>query len=443
MPDSATTIASPLTLPCGAVLPNRIAKAAMTEGLADAGDNPTPALGTLYRTWSDGGAGLLITGNVMVDRRFLERGGNVVLEDERALEQLKAWAKAGTAAGNHLWMQINHPGRQCSRFVSSQPLSPSDVQLKLAGNFARPRAMTEAEILDVIQRFARTAALARTAGFTGVQIHSAHGYLGSQFLSPATNRRTDRWGGSLENRARFLLETVAAVRQAVGPDFPIGVKLNSADFQKGGFTLEECVQVSSWLGQAGIDLLEISGGTYENLVFMDTGPQDSNPSSQRDSTRQREAFFLEYADAISRAARVPLMITGGFRSLAVMNQALADGKTAVIGIARPFCTQPDFPKRLMAGDIERTPVDEHHLVLGSGLLGPGSRFRTIRAVNNQGQAGWYYRQMIRLSRQQAPQPEPGVLGAFCRHMLNDWRLVLRRRLRGPGAAAASSGSPRA
>ncbi len=422
---ATTTIATPLTLPCGVTIPNRIAKAAMTEGLADARDRPTAELATLYRRWSEGGAGLLISGNVMVDRRFLERGGNVVLEDDGALPALREWTAAGTVAGNQLWMQINHPGRQCSRFVSSQPLSPSDVQLKLAGNFARPRALTVAEIHDVIARFARTAALARAGGFTGVQIHSAHGYLGSQFLSPVTNRRTDEWGGTLANRARFLLATVAAVRKAVGSDFPVAVKLNSADFQKGGFTLEECIQVSQWLGEAGIDLLEVSGGTYENLVFLEV-----DAAGQRRSTRQREAFFLEYAEAIAAAAKVPLMVTGGFRTLATMNMALQEGKTDLVGIARPFCTLPDFPRQLLEGRIDRTPVDEHKLVLGKGLLGSGSRLSLVRAVNNQGQAGWYYRQMIHLARGDQPNPDHGVLGSFCRQMLNDWRLLWRRERAG-------------
>lgn len=414
-------IASPLTLPCGVTLPNRIAKAAMTEGLADRHDNPTPELNTLYRRWSEGGAGLLITGNVMVDRRFLERGGNVVLEDDRAMTRLKAWARAGQVAGNHLWMQINHPGRQCSRLVNSEPFSPSDVQLKLVGNFARPRAMTESDILDVIQRFATTAGLAKQAGFSGVQVHSAHGYLGSQFLSPVTNQRTDRWGGPLENRARFLMETVAAVRREVGPAFPIGVKLNSSDFQQGGFTLEECVQVSSWLGEASVDLLEISGGTYENLVFMDT-------AEKRESTRTREAFFLEYATAIKEAAAVPVMITGGFRTLDAMNKALEAHETDVIGIARPFCVRPDFPQLMLEGKLDQTPVNEHELVLGKGSLSPASPYKSIRAINNQGQAGWYYRQMIRIARHQDPDPAPGIFRTFCAQMLNDWRLVLRRKI---------------
>ena len=256
-------------LPCGAVLPNRLCKAAMTEGLADAQLRATARHATLYRQWSEGGAGLLLTGNVMIDRNVLERPGNVAIDvahggdnaDARA--QLRQWAQAGTVAGNHLWMQISHAGRQSPRYVTNRPLAPSAVQLDLLGNYARPRAITEAEILDFIGRFARVAQIARECGFTGVQIHSAHGYLLSSFLSPVTNQRDDAWGGSLANRARMLLETVRAVRKAVGSDFPVSVKLNSDDFRKGGFTHAECLQVVEMLNGEGLDLLEISGGTYE------------------------------------------------------------------------------------------------------------------------------------------------------------------------------------
>jgi 2,4-dienoyl-CoA reductase-like NADH-dependent reductase (Old Yellow Enzyme family) len=216
-------LAGPLRLPCGAVLPNRLCKAAMTEGLADSLLRATPRHETLYRQWSEGGAGLLLTGNVQVDRTDLERPGNVAIDvsaaqtvSDEALQRLRAWARAGTVGGNHLWMQLSHAGWQSPRYITSRPLAPSDVQLKLLGNYARPRPLTEAEILDFIQRFARAAVIARETGFTGVQVHGAHGYLLSSFLSPVTNRRTDAWGGSLENRARFLLEVVRAVRKAVG-----------------------------------------------------------------------------------------------------------------------------------------------------------------------------------------------------------------------------------
>ena len=242
MPCLSTCIDS-LQLPCGVALPNRLLKSAMTEGLADRYDRATERHVTLYRRWSEGGTGTLITGNVMIDRRFLERPGNVVIEDKDGLEQLRRWAEAGTVAGNQLWMQISHPGRQCSKSSSRRPLAPSDVQLKLMGNFGRPIAMTAQDIQEALDRFARAAGIAREAGFTGVQLHAAHGYLISEFLSPRLNRRNDDWGGSLAARARFLLEAVARTRRVVGSDYPLAVKLNSADFQKGGFSL---TRASRW-----------------------------------------------------------------------------------------------------------------------------------------------------------------------------------------------------
>ncbi|MGM0563325.1 MAG: NADH:flavin oxidoreductase/NADH oxidase family protein [Pseudomonadota bacterium] len=424
-----STLNSELTLPCGAVLPNRLAKAAMTEGLADDRDHATQSLANLYQTWSKGGCGLLITGNVMVDHRFLERPGNVVLEDESGMAALRRWAAAGTAAGNHLWMQISHPGRQCSRLVSSQPLSPSDVQLKMLGNFARPRAMTGAEIETAIEGYARTAALAKEAGFTGVQIHAAHGYLISQFLSPVTNRRGDQWGGSLENRSRFLMRTVAAVRERVGADFPVGVKLNSADFQRGGFSLDDSAQVAAWLSEAGIDLLEISGGTYEQLRLLGHGDDHSQDRDVRESTRRREAYFLDYARRIRQACTVPLMVTGGFRSRLTMEEAVAGGEIEVVGLARPLCGEPGIARYLLRRQVDYAPAYERDLKLGSGLLGPASPIPLIKVINVQGEVAWFYHQILQLSRQKSPELGLTVLPAFLRHMAREYRIGLRRRWR--------------
>jgi len=274
-----------LPLPCGITLANRLCKSAMTEGLASPGGRATPALQRVYAAWAAGGAALHISGNIMIDGRYLERAGNVVVEDESGLAELRAWAATVHAQGSVLWGQISHPGRQCPRLVALHPLAPSPIQLDLVGNFGQPRAMTEDQILDAIARFGRSASVLKTAGFDGVQLHSAHGYLLSQFLSPRTNRRDDRWGGSLENRARPLLESVRAVRAAVGRAFPVSVKLNSSDFVKGGFEPEECLQVVRWLSEAGIDLLEVSGGTYEQTEFFKAHAEDEI----RDSTREREA----------------------------------------------------------------------------------------------------------------------------------------------------------
>ena len=428
-------IEQPLTLPCGHTLANRLCKSAMTEGLANPIGQATAAHQRLYARWGSGGAAMHVSGNIMIDRRYLERAGNVVVEDDTGIDALKAWADVVHAHGSQLWAQISHPGRQCPRLVTLTPLAPSAVQLSVAGNFGKPRAMTEDDIGDVIARFARTAAVLKAAGFDGVQLHAAHGYLLSQFLSPRTNLREDRWGGALDHRARLLLEAVRAVRSCVGTDYPVSVKLNSADFVQGGFTLDESIQVVRWLGEAGIDLLELSGGTYEQLEFF----KAHDPAEIRDSTRRREATFLKYAASIKPAASMPVMITGGFRTLAGMEAALHSGNTDMIGIARPFCLDPDFPARMLAGRLDALPVPEDRLVLGRGYWGPNSRAHTIRAFNNQAQAGWYYHQIERLGAGLAPQPGLSPWRALLGHFRKDFaRAMARRRAASlqPGPAKA-------
>ena len=416
-------IEQPLRLPCGVTLANRLCKSAMTEGLASPAGRATPAHQKLYAAWAAGGAALHLTGNIMIDRRYLERAGNVVVDDESGLAELRAWAATVHAQGGVLWGQISHPGRQCPRLVNLHPLAPSPIQLDLAGNFGRPRAMTEPEILDVVDRFARTAGILKTAGFDGVQLHAAHGYLLSQFLSPRTNRRDDRWGGSLENRARLLLASVRAVRDAVGPAFPVSVKLNSSDFVKGGFEPEECVQVVRWLSQAGIDLLEVSGGTYEQTEFFKAHAEDEI----RDSTRQREAMFLKYAGAIKAVAAMPVMVTGGFRTRAGMDDALRRDATDLIGLARPFCLDPAFPRRMLAGELEALPVPEDRLVLGRGFWGPNSSSKHLQGLNNQCQAGWYYRQIEHLGAGREPEPGLSPWAALRGHFSKDFQRAMARK----------------
>jgi len=282
-----TTLSSSLTIPNGAVIRNRFGKSAMSEALGTVDNRMTDALPRLYARWAAGGTGLLITGNVMIDRRHLGEPNNYALEDDRDMALLSAWAKAGTANGTQLWMQINHPGRQVIRFIDPDPVGPSAVPFRkdMQALFATPRALREEEIEDIIRRFANTARLAQQAGFGGAQIHGAHGYLVSQFLSPLTNLRTDKWGGSPENRMRFLVEIYKAMRASTGKSFALSIKMNSADFQRGGFTEEESIQVARTLAGLGMDLIEISGGTYEQ-------PEMSG-GNVRTSTREREAYFLK------------------------------------------------------------------------------------------------------------------------------------------------------
>lgn len=424
---------SSLVLPCGAVLPNRLCKAAMTEGLADAWLRSTPRLESLYRTWSQGGAGLLITGNVQVDRHVLERPGNVAIDvtdpvtvAPEARRRLTAWARAGTECGNHLWPQISHAGRQSPRYVTGQPLAPSAVQLQILGSYARPRALAEPEILELIERFARAAEVSRECGFTGVQVHGAHGYLISSFLSPVTNRRTDAWGGSLENRARFLIEVLRATRRRVGADFPVGLKLNSDDFRKGGFSNDECIRVVEWLNREQVDLLEVSGGTYEQPRLIGFEGKRDSAVPLRASTRSREAYFGAYAEGIRRVARMPLMITGGFRSASAMAAAISGGDCDVIGLGRPLCTEPDLPRRLLDDPATVATRWEDQLVYSRrGWRSPASPWLPLRVLNVLSSQGWYYQQIFRLADEGRPDHSLGLGSAALAYLTDEIRSARR------------------
>lgn len=327
-----------LILPNGSVIPNRIAKASMEENMADAAHGPSAGLKRLYRAWADGGAGLLLSGNVMIDRRGMTGPGAVVLEDERELASFREWARIGRAGGAQFWLQLNHPGRQMMKELGQVTLAPSAVAIDLGKHsalFAMPRAMTEDDIADVIARFASSAALAEQAGFSGIQIHAAHGYLISQFLSPLTNQRSDRWGGSLENRARLLIEAIKAVRARVGAAFCVAVKLNSADFQRGGFDASDAQQVVQMFDGLGVDLVELSGGSYEAPAMQ---------GQTRDGrTLAREAYFLEFAQDIARTASMPVMVTGGIRRLDIVEKVLASG-VAMAGLATALAVNPALPR---------------------------------------------------------------------------------------------------
>jgi 2,4-dienoyl-CoA reductase-like NADH-dependent reductase (Old Yellow Enzyme family) len=414
---SPTLLNAPLTLPNGATIANRIAKAAMTEGLADTNAYPSAALERLYAQWAGSGCGVLITGNVMIDRQHLERPGNVVIDrapDPRMRIMLSGWARAAQSGGAKIWMQINHAGRQTQVTVNSHPKAPSAIKLGLPGKkFGVPQALTEAEILDLIERFANAALVARDTGFDGVQIHAAHGYLLSSFLNPRANQRRDVWGGSLENRARILLETVKAVRAKTGNDFTLTVKLNSADFQKGGFTFADCTEVVSWLAQHRIDLVEISGGNYEQARMMDLdGIEERDLSGLQPSTKAREAYFADFAAQMLRDVRVPLMVTGGFRSAAAMESAVAEDGIAMIGIGRPMCVDTHCVQKLLRGELAQLEQWEKRLRLGPGWLGPHSPSNIIKMLNGFGVTYWFYQQFRRIGRGQAVARDLSVLSAL-------------------------------
>ena len=420
---ASVNIESVLKLPCGVDVKNRICKAAMTEGLADEQNRATDKHVTLYSRWAEGGSGILLTGNIQIDHRYLERPGNVVVEGKQSNEQLsrlRAYAEAGTKNNTHLWAQISHAGRQTPAAVAPTPVGPSDIQLKMPGAaFGKPRALEHDEILDIIARFAHTAKVLQDSGFTGVQLHGAHGYLISEFLSPDINTRTDEWGGSLENRARLLLESIRAVRKAVGDKFPVSLKLNSADFQKGGFSHEESVQVATWLNDEGLDLLEVSGGTYEQPKLVGLDSLTLNPDRAEEvkkSTVAREAYFLEYAKDIRAVFKNPMMVTGGFRSRAGMDAALDAGACDMIGLGRPLCVDSEIVNKLVSKEVETTTIFEKSLQMGPGwlhwLIGLNSPIRLFSALNGWGQQGWWCTQIINMGEGRDPDLELGVFKAF-------------------------------
>lgn len=380
---SRADLSHPLTLRSGLVLPNRIAKAAMTENLADADNQPTPRLERLYRTWGEGGAGLLITGNLMVDRRYLERSRNVVADARVDMARLAAWA--GSTGHAPVLAQLNHPGRQTNRFMAWRPVAPSaGAAVSMLGAFGPPRALDADEIELIVDQFVAAAVRCRDAGFDGVQVHAAHGYLLAQFLSPATNQRSDKWGGDVPRRARALLEVVRRTRHATGDGFTISVKLNSADFRHGGLTEDDAAEVARLLDGEGIDLLEVSGGTYESGALL--GLADGQAATGTD----REAYFAGFAARIADHVQVPVMLTGGIRTREAMQALVGSDAVDVIGLARPLAMHPDLPTRLLAGH--------------AGAIDLPAR-RVPGPLELAGESEWYEAQLARISRGLATDPD--------------------------------------
>lgn len=392
--NTPSILAQTFTLPCGTIVPNRIIKSAMSEYAVKNG-TPNQVIVNMYERWGKGGAGILISGNVMVDSRTMEEFRNIVVEDDTHLEILKEIGHVSQKHGTHLWMQINHPGRQARGGRKSDVVSPSDVLLPIMkGVFAKPRPLKEVEIKDLIQRYANTAEVAKKAGWKGVQIHGAHGYLVSQFLSTRTNKRKDDWGGSLENRARFVREIYKEMRSRLGNDFPIGIKINSKDFQKGAFTEDESMQVIQWLAEDGIDMIEISGGTYERAAMVGIG--------QKESTKRREAYFADFVNRLRTHTNVPLLLTGGLRTAAVMETALQNNEFDFVGMARPFAVDPDIARHLIDGTVT---------TIQAGRISSGISFVDKLGILD---VHWYADQMKRMGRGLEPDPKLGNMGVLFR-----------------------------
>ena len=384
----------PLTFTNGKTAKNRFFKSAMEEQLAKH-NQPTQTLVHLYDTWAKGGIGISVTGNVMVAANGKGSINDVVITDERSMDTLKAWAKAGTQNDTLLIMQINHAGKQSPKVINPVPVAPSAVALKGMDGFINPpRALADNEIETIIQQFIQTAKIAEQAGFSGVQIHGAHGYLVSQFLSPHHNQRTDKWGGSLENRMRFLVEIYQGIRAVVRPEFLVGLKLNSADFQKGGFDETDSIQVVQKMSELGIDFIEISGGNYESPEML----------TAKASTKQREAFFIDYAEKARAVSQVPLIITGGFRSEQAMNDALNSGHLDFIGIARPLALMPDLPSQINNGTYQIITTER----IKTGFAPVDKKLGAVLEMD------WYMYQMALIGRGKQPNPK-----------LSPWKVLLK------------------
>jgi len=313
----------PIELPCGVILKNRIAKSAMSDSLGDGCGNPTDTQIRLYERWASGGVAASIIGEVQCTPNFAEKPGNLVLRADSDRDKFTELARRGSAHETQLWLQLGHAGAM-AHIPISMPRGPS--QIEIPGLSCS--ALTLEEIQNLPREFAQTASLAQDLGFEGVQIHAAHGFLLSQFLSPLFNKRNDAYGGSLVSRMRLLLEVVEQVRKDVSPSFVIAVKLNATDQLEGGFEGHEALDVISALDATGIDLIDISGGTYFPGAKSASDSAGTGP------------YFIDFAKQARARTTKPLMVTGGFKTRKHAEDAIADGGVDLVGIARGLVIDP-------------------------------------------------------------------------------------------------------
>lgn len=336
---------------------------------------PSKNLINVYKRWGEGQIGTILTGNLMIDYNQLEAKGNAIIPPEAKFEGERFEAFETLAAeskkhGSLIIGQVSHPGRQVTTDINSDPVSASDVQLKgsiMGMTFSKPHAASTEEIQKIINGFAHAAEFLHKAGYDGIELHGAHGYLLSQFLSQTTNKRTDKYGGSLENRSRLIMEIADEVQKRVPKSFILSIKINSVEFQDKGFESEECKALCASLEAHHFDFVELSGGTYEELAF----------THKRDSTKKREAFFLEFAETIVPALhKTKTYITGGFKTVGAMVGALktVDG----VGLLRPVCQEPRLCADILSGKVKgaiKQRLDESNF--GITNVAAGTQIRMI------------------------------------------------------------------
>ena len=340
-----TVLGRPLELPCGVKLKNRLVKSAMSDSLGDGEGNPTDAQMRLYERWAQGGAALSLIGEVQADPRYPEKPGNLVLAPGAALQAMHDLARRGSANGARIWPQIGHAGA-LSHVPISRPRGPSALDIE----GLRCEGMSLDDIRELPGTYARAAKLAKDAGFGGVQIHAAHGFLLSQFLSPLFNRRTDAYGGSIEGRFRIIHEVIDAVREAAGPSFPLGIKVNSTDKLVGGLTEDDALAVVRLLGRTSVDLIDVSGGTYF-----------PGAASSSDGTSSSGPYFVGFARRAKEVTAIPVMATGGFETREQARDAVEKGFVDAVSLARAMVLNPMLAHAWLSdegGDPEFPVFDE-------------------------------------------------------------------------------------
>ena len=328
----------------GMVIPNRIVRSATNDRMADASGLLNDRLISVYEALAAGGIGLIVTGYAYVTVNGNGGAGMLGVYDDHLIPGLKRMVEAVHQYDAKIALQINHAGRQtASAVVGETPVAPSAVYNPKTNE--TPRALADEEIEELIEAYATAACRAVSAGFDGIQIHGAHGFLVSQFISPYTNRRDDQWGGSVENRMRFPVEVLHRIRKAVGDTYPVMIKLNSEDFINGGLTIEESSRIAKKLAQDGMDAIEISGGIGESGSYI----------ARKDiSNEADEAYYLSNAARFKDVIDVPLMLVGGLRSPRLMERVLEAGEVDMVALCRPFIREPDLVNKWRQGDFKRT-----------------------------------------------------------------------------------------
>jgi 2,4-dienoyl-CoA reductase-like NADH-dependent reductase (Old Yellow Enzyme family) len=350
----------------GMTLANRFVRSATWEGMCEEDGRPTPRLASCYRDLAAGGAGLIITGYAFVRPDGKQLPGKMGIHTDDFASEMRSLTQAVHNEGGRICMQLVHAGGQTTaKTAGRRPLAPSAVKVEQFPE--EPEAMSKQEIDGIVAAFGNGARRAKEYGFDSVQLHAAHGYLINQFLSPLTNRRTDGYGGPVENRCRFFLEVYRSVRSEVGPDFPVFVKLNGSDNLEGGLDIEDAVRAARLLDDEKIDAIEVSGGTSASGERVPVRTKIDKPA--------REAYNLALAGEIKKAVRCPIMAVGGFRSLEVINKALFEDGIDYVSLARPLIREPRLVNRWKEGD--RSPA---RCISCNGCFKPGLKEGGIYCV---------------------------------------------------------------